>query len=123
MPAITWVFALVSIMLSALAQLSMKIGMTRIREGGATGAELARQIALSPHVIGGLAMYGVGAVLWLAVLSRAPLSMAYPLVSLGFVFVSVLAWTVLGESLPLLRVAGIACILLGVAMVGLGQAS
>jgi drug/metabolite transporter (DMT)-like permease len=35
----------------------------------------------------------------------------------------VLAWTVLGESLPLLRVAGIACILLGVAMVGLGQAS
>ena len=123
MPAITWVFALVSILLSALAQLSMKIGMSRIREGGAAGAELARQIALSPHVIGGLAMYGVGAVLWLAVLSRAPLSMAYPLVSLGFVFVSVLAWTVLGESLPLLRVAGIACILLGVAMVGLGQAA
>jgi drug/metabolite transporter (DMT)-like permease len=110
-------------MLSALAQLSMKIGMSRIREGGAAGAQLARQIALSPHVIGGLAMYGVGAVLWLAVLSRAPLSMAYPLVSLGFVFVSVLAWTVLGESLPLLRVAGIACILLGVAMVGLGQAA
>ena len=121
MPLITWVFALVSILLSALAQLSMKIGMTHIRESQAAGADLVRAIALSPHVIGGLALYGVGAFLWLAVLSRAPLSMAYPLVSLGFVFVSVLAWAVLGEILPPLRIAGIACILLGVAMVGLGQ--
>ena len=121
MPLIIWVYALASIALSALAQLSMKIGMTRIREAHVTGPELATRIVLSPHVIGGLAMYGVGAVLWLAVLSRVPLSMAYPLVSLGFVFVSVLAWSVLGESLPLLRVAGIACILVGVAMVGLGQ--
>ena len=121
MPLVIWAFALASIALSALAQLSMKIGMTRIRDAHVTGPALAARIALSPHVLGGLAMYGVGAVLWLAVLARVPLSMAYPLVSLGFVFVSVLAWGVLGESLPLLRVGGIACILVGVAMVGLGQ--
>jgi len=121
MPLITWVFALVSILLSALAQLSMKIGMTRIRESCVTGVDLVRAIAFSPHVMGGLALYGVGAILWLSVLSRAPLSMAYPLVSLGFVFVSVLAWALLGEILPPLRIAGITFILLGVAMVGLGQ--
>lgn len=123
MPPVTWAFALASILLSALAQLSMKIGMGRIRAGHEAGLALAARIATSPHVVGGLAMYGVGAVLWLAVLSRVPLSMAYPLVSLGFVFVSVLAWAVLGESLPLARMAGIACILAGVVLVGTSQSA
>ncbi len=113
-----WLFAIASICLSALAQLTMKIGMTKIRLSGVAGGELFRSIALSPYVIGGLALYGVGAVLWLMVLSKAPLSMAYPLVSLGFIFVALLSWSVLGETLPLGRIVGIGLILAGVVLVG-----
>ncbi len=113
-----WFFAIISISFSALAQLTMKMGMTRIRLSGASGAELFRSIALSPFVIGGLALYGFGAVLWLMVLSKAPLSMAYPLVSLGFIFVALLSWSVLGETLPLTRILGIGLILAGVVLVG-----
>ncbi len=118
MTASTWLFAIISISLSALAQLVMKIGMTKVRLAGAAGTDLLWSIALSPFVIGGLALYGVGAVLWLMVLSKAPLSMAYPLVSLGFVFVALLSWSLLGETLPVGRIAGIALILAGVVLVG-----
>lgn len=121
MPLMTWIFALTSILLSAFAQLSLKVGMQKIRTDDLTTHDLVWRIAFSPFVIGGLALYGIGAVLWLAVLSRAPLSMAYPLVSLGFVFVSILAWLVLGENLPLGRLAGIAFILIGVALIGTSQ--
>lgn len=97
----------------------MKIGMTKVRASGTEGAQLVYTVATSPHVVGGLALYGIGAVLWLVVLSRVPLSMAYPLVSLGFVFVALLSWGVLGEALPLMRIAGISLIFAGVVLVGM----
>ena len=117
-----WLAALVSIALSSVAQLMMKIGMAGARGSHATGMAMAVRIASNPYVVAGFAAYGVGAVLWLLVLSRIELSVAYPLVSLGFVFVAILSWLVLGEHLPPLRLAGLVLIIAGVALVGLRAA-
>jgi len=115
-----WIVALISIALSAVAQLLMKIGMTAVRaaavEGG--GGSLLWQAALNPYVLGGLCAYGVSAILWLLVLSRVPLSLAYPLVSLAFIAVVVLSALVLHEPVSAMRIAAVALIVCGVVVLG-----
>jgi multidrug transporter EmrE-like cation transporter len=115
-PAI-WAIALSSIFLSSVAQLLMKIGMT-------TNNTLARSnhnlfvAATSPYVLAGFIAYGIGAILWLRVLSETELSLAYPLVSLAFVAVAVMSWSILGESLSIGRITGMILIVTGVALMG-----
>lgn len=114
--------ALASIGLGAVAQLLFKLGMgapamqAAIARGG-PGPVLGAVLA-SPWVIGGLALYGVGTVMWLAVLSRAELSQAYPFVGLSFVATAALGVLVLGEAMPAARVAGVVLIVAGVVLVG-----
>jgi drug/metabolite transporter (DMT)-like permease len=68
---------------------------------------------MSPMVILGLALYGVGALLWLFVLGRVPLSMAYPFVGLGFILTMLAGALVLGEHVTPLRIGGTLMIALG----------
>jgi drug/metabolite transporter (DMT)-like permease len=113
--------ALASVLLSAMAQLLMKVGMGRLRLNGALDGSIvdaAGRAALDPWVIGGLAAYGVSAALWLGVLSRTPLSVAYPLVSLGVATVAAMSWLLLGEPLSPRQLGGLLLILIGVAMAG-----
>ena len=92
-----WVLAICSISLSAFAQLLMKIGMSSNQPGNSIFFA-----ATNPHVVAGLAVYGAGAILWLKVLSRVELSLAYPLVSFAFVLVAIMSWLVLGSTCRLL---------------------
>jgi drug/metabolite transporter (DMT)-like permease len=102
-------------------QLSLKLGMD---QNGRIGADalsqpvhLAAQVLSSPLVLGGLALYALGAVAWVTVLSRVPLSLAYPNLALSYAFTPVLAWLLLGESVSSLRWLGIGVICLGVLIV------
>jgi drug/metabolite transporter (DMT)-like permease len=116
-----WALAFLSICLSAAAQLLMKVGMVSIAARGEP-TTLVRTViatAFQPQVFLGLACYGLSAALWLAVLSRMPLSLAYPLVSLAIVIVVVSSSLFLGETLSLGRIAGTVLIVAGVALVGL----
>jgi drug/metabolite transporter (DMT)-like permease len=100
---------LTSVAMSAIAQLLLKIGVGGARSsGGLTIATL-----FSPYVVGGLALYGFGAIVWLSVLARLPLSAAYPFVGLGFIITMGLGALLLGESLSVMRVAGTLLIALG----------
>ena len=114
----TWILAFSSVSISALAQLLMKTGMTEVGGAGLTGTALLFATSTDPYVIGGFAAYGVGALLWLKVLSQTDLSLAYPLVSMGFVLVALLSWLVLGEHLSVGRISGIVLIVAGVALIG-----
>lgn len=112
---------LVSLLCGIGGQITLKAGMTQV---GHIGAEaLAQPLAVvvrvlsSPLVIGGLGLYVLGAVAWLTVLSRVPLSFAYPFLALSYAFTPLLAWLILGESVPSLRWLGIATICLGVILV------
>ncbi len=102
---------LLSVSMSAVAQLLLKTGVGRVRADGAV--EAGRGFLASPWVIGGLALYGVGAFVWLYVLARVPLSVAYPFVGLGFVLTMLFGVMVLGEGWSVPRVAGTLLIALG----------
>jgi drug/metabolite transporter (DMT)-like permease len=107
---------LASVSLSALAQLALKLGVDGSGDARADAGGLAAMLA-SPLVLGGLALYGVGAVVWLFVLGRAPLSLAYPFVGMGFILTASLGVLVLGETLNASRIAGTLLIALGCVLV------
>ncbi|MFQ5574283.1 MAG: multidrug resistance protein [Terriglobia bacterium] len=113
---------LASIALAAIGQVTLKIGMNRI---GALGigslgevASALVRIASTPLVAVGLLLYVLAAALWLVVLSRVPLSLAYPMVALGYVVVVFLSWFALKEVVPPARWLGLVIICFGVALVG-----
>ena len=122
MRGIILVLALVSICMSAVAQVLFKVGMSAgpvraaLAEGGAF--RVVSAVALNPGVLGGLALYGFGTMLWLAVLARAELSQAYPFVGLSFVLTAIFGAVLFDDALSTPRIAGIAAIVVGVYLVG-----
>lgn len=117
MKTIALSLAVFCVLLSSAAQLAMKRGMAA--GAGADVAGTYLQALSSPLVWLGLGLYGASAVLWLWVLSRLDVSLAYPLVSLGFVVTLVLGVTWLGEPLSWTRVGGCALIVAGVWLLAL----
>lgn len=109
---------LASVSLSALAQLALKIGTTAAAGGRSTGigGEIGG-FAQSPMIILGLALYGIGALLWLFVLGRAPLSLAYPFVGIGFILTMLAGAFWLNESISVARIAGTLLIAIGCVLV------
>jgi len=112
---------LMSLVCGIAGQLALKAGMNQVGQISAGSlAEptiLLTRVATSPFVVGGLALYALGAVSWLAVLSRVPLSLAYPLLALGYAITPLLAWVFFKETLSPLRCTGILVIAIGVILV------
>lgn len=108
---------LISVMLSVIAQLLLKAGAASANlRPQSLGSEL-QGLAQSPLVYAGLAFYGLGALVWLFVLGRAPLSLAYPFVGLGFVMVMIAGATLFGEHVGPARIAGTLLIASGCVLV------
>ena len=119
MRGVLWL-ALACVLLSAGAQLVLKAGMTA--QAGVPRSAVAGIIAafLNPLVLAGLAVYFLSAVLWLAVLGKLPVSVAYPFVSLGFVCTALFGWALFGEPISAAKAGGIALIVAGVTLVARG---
>ena len=109
---------LASVSLSAVAQLALKIGASRAAERGAggIGGEIGGLLQ-SPMVYAGLGLYGLGAALWLFVLARAPLSLAYPFVGIGFILTMLAGALYLNEDVSPVRIAGTLLIAFGCVLV------
>jgi drug/metabolite transporter (DMT)-like permease len=116
------VFALIvaSVLMSSLAQVVLKAGMSSpaVTQGLAEGTRwsAATSVAGHPMVLLGLAIYFASAMVWLLVLARVDVSLAYPFVGLGFVVTMLLAWFFQGESPTPARIAGTLLIAAGVAV-------
>jgi multidrug transporter EmrE-like cation transporter len=113
-------FALIlaSVGLSAVAQMFLKMGVTAVRAaeaGGLTSTLFA--YATSPFVVLGLGLYGFGAILWLFVLARLPLTAAYPFVGLGFIATMAIGILALNEAVTPGRIAGTVLIAAGCVLV------
>jgi drug/metabolite transporter (DMT)-like permease len=111
---------LLSVALAATAQLTLKHGMNQVTAASGTatlsGGSL-RAILTNPSVVGGLAIFGLSAVVWLLVLSRASLSFAYPFASLTYVLILLADKFVLHEEIPVLRWTGVFAIMTGIVLV------
>ena len=109
MSAASFGLVLFGVLLNAAAQLLLKAGTNAM--------PLGPRLALEPHILGGLACYVISVVVWVVALSRVPVSIAYPMLSIGYVVNAALAWWLFGEQVNAQRWLGIAVIIIGVVLV------
>ncbi|MDB5777148.1 MAG: 4-amino-4-deoxy-L-arabinose transferase [Herbaspirillum sp.] len=115
----TFGFLFLGICLNAVAQLLLKAGTNAV---GAihltadnwfpTGIKLATQLP----ILGGLACYVISVLVWIVGLSRVDVTIAYPLLSLGYIINAIGAWYFLGEAVSVQRLLAIGVIIVGVAL-------
>lgn len=111
---------LLSVFLGAAGQILLKIGADAIGRFELAAANLVTiglKMVSQPQILGGIACYAASLVLWILALSRVQVSIAYPMVSLGYVVTATAAWLLLGEQVNGMRWAGIAIIMAGVFLV------
>ncbi len=111
---------LTGVMLNAAAQLLLKVGMQKIGHfelAWANAWPVGIQIVTSIPIIGGIACYIISILIWLVVLSRVEVSVAYPMVSIGYIVTALAAYFWLGEQMGAMRLLGIVVIVIGVWMV------
>ncbi|HXS54310.1 MAG TPA: SMR family transporter [Usitatibacter sp.] len=120
MTPLTFSLVLAGVLLNASAQLLLKAGTNRVGEFAYSLANvipIGSKLALSPYVAGGLACYVVSVAVWILALSRVPVSVAYPMLSIGYIVNAFAAWALFGESLAAQKLVGIAFIVVGVFLV------
>jgi multidrug transporter EmrE-like cation transporter len=100
---------LAAVGISVTGQLLLKLGASAPIH---SAAEFLTTL-FKPHTLIALVAYAVSAILWIMVLSRVPLSYAYPLLALNYVLVVAVSAWFLGESVPAQRWIGVGVIMLG----------
>jgi multidrug transporter EmrE-like cation transporter len=116
----TFLLVLSSVALSAFAQIVLKSGMaTPVVQANLAvqpGISTLITIFASWRIWTGLFIYFFSAVIWLLVLAKIDVSLAYPFVGLGFVLTTLLGWLIRGEDLSVSRISGTALIVSGVVL-------
>jgi multidrug transporter EmrE-like cation transporter len=118
--AITFALLMTGVLLNAAAQLLLKAGTNAVGQFEFSAQNIlpvGMKLAFEPHIAGGLACYVVSVAVWIVGLSRVPVSVAYPMLSVGYIVNAVAAWYLFGESLTAQKLAGIAFIVCGVFLV------
>jgi multidrug transporter EmrE-like cation transporter len=121
MSIMTWVLILTGVGLNAAAQLLLKVAVKPLGhftafDAGTLGSSILILFKSAPFWIG-MICYGASLCVWLAALAKAPVSTAYPMLSLGYVVVAAVSAYWLGENLTAGKVLGIALICAGVVLV------
>lgn len=117
MPFALILLVLITAILNTSAQLILKAGMEKIGEFSFTMNNIlpiGMKVILSPFIITGIVIYVVSLALWLLLLSRVPVGIAYPMMSLGYIFNAIGAYFIFGEYLSYPQVMGIFVIIFGV---------
>lgn len=120
MSALSFTLVVAAIVLGTAAQLLLKAGANAVGHFAFTldnALPVGAQLALEPRILGGVACYAVSLVVWIMALSRTEVSVAYPMLSIGFALNALLAWWLLGEAVTPMRVLGIGIIIVGVYVV------
>jgi len=118
MSAASFLLVLGGVLLNAAGQLLLKLGAL---QGGPLEIDLRSlpglaAALLSGWTLAGLACYAFSVLLWIVALSRVEVSVAYPMLSIGYVVNALAAWALLGEALTPLRWAAMAVIVCGVGL-------
>lgn len=111
---------LACVALGVFGQLALKQGMLALGGQLEPRVGILLQAVTQPFVLLGLGLYAVSMALWLLVLTRAPLSVAYPMLSLGYVVVAVLSRWLFAEPLTGVKMLGILLVCFGVALLAQG---
>ena len=120
MTATAFAFLFTGVLLNACAQLLLKAGTNVLGVISLTRDDwwdTLWRMGTQGYFVAGVACYMISLVVWIMGLSRVPVSIAYPMLSLGYVINAVAAYYLFGESVTMTRWLGIGFIVLGVWLV------
>ena len=120
MNAVSFSLLMTGVLLNAGAQLLLKAGTNSVGVFAFSSENLMPvgwKFATEPHIIGGIGCYAISVMVWIMALSRVEVSVAYPMLSIGYVVNALAAWYLFGEAVTLTRLAGIGIIIIGVYVV------
>jgi multidrug transporter EmrE-like cation transporter len=114
----------VAIAMGAVGQIAMKTGMNRVKTslgGSVSPVKSLPRVFSDLFVLFGVGIYVLSTVLWLWVLSRVPLSFAYPCISVSYIIIIVAGKWVFKERIDGWKIAAIILILAGVIALGFSE--
>jgi multidrug transporter EmrE-like cation transporter len=120
MSALSFALVLFGVLLNAAAQLLLKAGTNAIGQfefSAANMAPIGWKVATQPYILGGLTCYVISVAVWIMALSRVEVSVAYPMLSVGYVVNAIAAYFLFGEAVGVQRLVGIGIIVIGVYVV------
>ena len=120
MSPIAFILILTGVLLNASAQLLLKAGTNAVGHFEFhldNVIPVGMKIAFQPYIMGGMACYAISLVVWIMGLSRVPVSVAYPMLSIGYVVNAIIAYYWFGEPLAMQKMLGIGFIVVGVVLV------
>ncbi|WP_139784187.1 4-amino-4-deoxy-L-arabinose-phosphoundecaprenol flippase subunit ArnE [Enterobacter chuandaensis] len=107
----TWTWLILASLLSCVGQLCQKQA-TRPAKAGRRGAHIALWLGLAVLAL------GCGMLVWLVVLQRLPVGVAYPMLSLNFVWVTLAAKVIWREHVAVHHLLGVGFIIMGIIVLG-----
>lgn len=108
-----------SVFLNALAQIFIRQGMLKLGNISLNMEQIwhmALSVFTNIYLLSGMFSYGISIILWMIVLSKVNVSLAYPFLSVGYIVTAILAYLIFKEPLTAQKILGIAIICLGVAV-------
>jgi multidrug transporter EmrE-like cation transporter len=117
MSLLTFTLVLIGVLLNAAAQLFLKAGTNALGQlyDNQSGIFVSLlRVTFEPHILSGLTCYVFSVGIWIIALSKAPVSIAYPMLSIGYVVNTFAAWYLLGEEISLQKILGVVIIIFGV---------
>ncbi|SPF37602.1 conserved membrane hypothetical protein [Syntrophobacter sp. SbD1] len=114
------VLAFICISMVVVGQTLMKLAI--VRSGGMPVLEIGlgglyRKFVAAPYILIGFGLYGVSAILWLDVLSKLDISVAFPMVSCTYIATLFVGRYMFNEPVNLCRIIGVLLICSGVVFV------
>ncbi len=112
-----FILVMTGVILNAIAQLSLKAGTNAIGVLNLSKGEFFNtvlQLIFQPYIIGGLVCYVFSVAIWIVALSKLDVSIAYPMLSIGYILNAFAAWYLFGEIITYQKLIGITIIIIGV---------
>lgn len=106
MTTLSFALILTGVLLNAAAQLLLKAGTNAVGHFEFHLDNLVPvgwKLATEPHILTGMMCYAISLVVWIMALSRVPVSIAYPMLSIGYVVNAIVAYLWLGEAVNATR--------------------
>jgi drug/metabolite transporter (DMT)-like permease len=111
-----WLVILVGVTAGAFGGILLKIGATELPVA-ASPFEWMRAVVLNWKLALAVVLYVIPLLLWIHLLRVMDISLLQPVLALVYVVTPVLAWVILGERVSLMRMAGIAVVMVGVVII------
>ena len=111
----------VNILFTVIGHLMLKHGMSQVGRVSSISLlpSIAARAVFNPFVVFGLLVFLMTSGLWLVVLSRVKLSLAYPMLSISYILAIFFSWLLFKEHIPWIRIVGAFVICIGVSLVSI----